>query len=68
MKKPKAESTLTNEKLDEIYKKLCKDGGAPKYDENGKPVFSLSFYGTEEEYEAMKKKLIELNPNYPPTP
>ena len=56
-------NSLTNKKLDEIYNKLCEAGGKPKYDENGKPVFGLMFYGTEEEYEAMKKRLLELSPN-----
>lgn len=51
--------SLTNEKLDEIYRRLCDEGGQGEWDENGKPVFSLSFYGTEEEFEAMKRKLQE---------
>jgi hypothetical protein len=68
MKPKKAKSTVTNTSLDEIYKKLCKSGGESLYDQNGKPVYGLWFSGTEEEYEAMKRKLIELNPNDPPTP
>jgi hypothetical protein len=61
MKPKKAKSTVTNTSLDEIYKKLCISGGAARY-RNNKPLCALWFHGTEEEYEAMKKKLIELNP------
>jgi len=62
MKPKKAKSTVTNTSLDEIYKKLCESGGKPQYDKNGKSVHLLSIHGTEKEYEAIKKKLIELNP------
>ena len=63
MKKPKA--TLTNEMLEEIYQKLCKAGSQACYHKDGKPVYGLAFYGTEEEIETMKKKLIELESKLP---
>jgi len=52
---------LTNAMLDELFEKLSESAGAPQHDENGKPVYALSFYGTKEEYEEMKRKLEELN-------
>ena len=51
---------ITDKKLDEIYAKLGEEGGQGEWDENGKPVFSLPFYGNEEEFEAMKRKFQEL--------
>jgi hypothetical protein len=59
----KKKGRLTNAMLDEIYKKLCEDGGASRYDENGKPVYSMTFYGTEKEAEALRKRLLELDPD-----
>lgn len=47
--------------LDEIFKFLCESADVER-DANGRPVYSLSFQGTEEEYEAIKKRLLELDP------
>lgn len=51
---------LTNAMLDEMYQKLCEEGGAPRQDDNGKPVYSFVFYGTEEEAAALRKRLLEI--------
>jgi len=48
--------------LDEIYQKLCFSGGQSNCSEDGRPVYTLSFYGTKEEAEAIKKRLLELDP------
>ena len=54
---------LTNKMLDEIYQKLNEEGGRLQRDENGRPVYTLSFHGTKKEAEAIRQKLLELEPH-----
>ena len=59
----KKKGRLTNAMLDDIYQKLCEAGGATRQDEKGRPVYPMTFYGTEEEAEALRKRLLELEPD-----
>jgi len=61
----KKKPPLTNAMLDNIYKKLCESGGQPNQEENGRPVYSLDFYGTAEEYESVRQRLLKLTPKQP---
>jgi hypothetical protein len=58
----KEKPPMPNPMLDDIYKKLCESGGQPNQEENGRPVYSLDFHGTAEEYEAVRRRLLELTP------